>query len=119
MKYFISGHMANNRPAFHAEADRLHALGHIVITPFDLEYPSTDFRACMAVCLLEIRNCDAISLLPGWEDWSGPLIEEQAAVRFGLRIIFAPMSEAYADVMLRAAVETDRAMDRWMRRVAV
>lgn len=112
MRIFISGHMDQNRPAFDAEASRLDALGHIVVTPFDLDCPSTDWAACMAIAIAEIRNCDAISLLPGWEYYAGPLIEEQAAVRFGLQIILAPMSEAYAMELVRAAVETDRAVGR-------
>jgi hypothetical protein len=108
IRTFVFGHTAGNHQAVEAEADRLHNLGHEVITTIELDYPAEGWVAAMAVNLRELFSCDAISLLPGWEDWPESLVSHQAAVRLGLQIILAPRSEPYAMELIRAAVETDR-----------
>lgn len=110
-RVFISGPMSSNRPAFDTEAARLRLLGHIAINPFDLVYPSSDFESCMTIALRALRECDEISMLPGWEDSPGAVREYQAAVRLGLPITLPCTLDAereFAMLMLRIAVAADR-----------
>lgn len=43
--------------------------------------------AAMKVCLKELLNCDAICMLPGWEDSDGACLEYQCAVAVGMPVI--------------------------------
>lgn len=129
MKTFISGPMTNNRATFDAEAARLHALGHIAISPFDLEYPSDDFEACMTVALASLQQCDAISMLPAWEFAPGAVIEHEAAHRWGMHIMLPASGAMRAHIKRAAQIEVSMKMlliafavdqsELWMERLGV
>lgn len=116
MNVFISGPMTANRATFDAEAARLRALGHIAINPFDLEYPSDDFEACMSVALASLRQCDAISMLPGWEFAPGAVIEYEAALRLGLRVMLPSAEQCAA---LRVHMERAAQMEVSMKMLLI
>lgn len=118
---FISGPMEGNRGAFDSEAGRLRLLGHSAANPFDFSYPSPDWESCMTVSLRELRECAAISMLPGWEGAPGAVREYQAAVRLGLVITLPCEAQAEAEVsmrMLLIAVAVDQC-DQLMRHLTL
>jgi hypothetical protein len=91
MRIYIAGPMTGlkdfNFPAFNAEADRLRAEGHEVLNPADhglidgfvwLDYMRLD--------IAQLITCDAIQLLPGWENSKGATLEHHIAQALGLEI---------------------------------
>lgn len=91
-KIYIAGPMSGiadlNFPAFHAEAARLRALGYTVANPAEINQdPATSWHECMRRDIAELVTCEAIRLLPGWEDSSGARLEEHIAMRLAMRVI--------------------------------
>jgi len=92
MRIYIAGPMTGlpelNYPAFAAEACRLRALGHEVVSPAEintgLEHEGWD--ACMARDLPALATCEAVQLLPGHERSRGTQVELQHARALGLRV---------------------------------
>lgn len=70
---YISGPMSGlpelNFPAFHAAAAQLRADGYAVISPAEI---TTDHDAkwedCLRKDIAQLVGCDAIAMLPGWEN---------------------------------------------------
>ena len=91
-RVYIAGPMTGlpdlNFPAFHAEAVRLRALGHLVVNPAEVNPDKgMSWTDCMRSDIAELVKCDAIRLLPGWEFSKGATLEEHIAERLGLQII--------------------------------
>ena len=98
MRIYIAGPMTGlpllNFPAFHAEAARLRALGHDVVNPAEINAdPAKGWIACMRGDIRELVTCDAIQLLPGWQQSRGATLEHHIAVALGLQIIM-PLMDA-------------------------
>lgn len=95
-RVYISGPMTGmvlfNYPVFHEASRLFRELGYAVVSPAELsggnyDKPRTDFLKLDAIMLATI--CDAIALLPGWENASGAKWELYTAQMFGLEILDA------------------------------
>jgi hypothetical protein len=100
---YIAGPMTGlpefNFPAFNNTAEAFEEGGWRVINPaaHDLEVwgdmegvaKNANYRDCLAWDLDAICNeCDAIAMLPGWENSKGARAEHATAVALGLQIIY-------------------------------
>jgi hypothetical protein len=90
-KIYISGPMTGvenfNFPAFHAAAAALRKLGYEVVSPAEVN-PDTSmtWEQCLRADVKALCDCDAIALLPGWENSKGAHLEIHIAHRLGLRV---------------------------------
>lgn len=100
---YIAGPMRGRRmynfPSFDAAAERLRALGYDVVNPADMsraagvEKVVSDpavFNRLIAEELCEVRACDAIYLLRGWERSAGARDELEVALSHGLEVMVEP-----------------------------
>lgn len=91
---YISGPMSglpeHNFPAFNAEAARLRALGYSVINPAEISLDGdASWHQYLRKDLKALCDCDALVLLPGWEQSQGAHLELHVAHRLGLGILMA------------------------------
>jgi hypothetical protein len=95
VKLYVSGPMTGyadfNYPAFHEAAAFWRSQGHEVVSPAELnvdtdgaweQYLRNDLRALL--------DCDAITLLPGWEDSRGANLELHVAKTLGMTVVERP-----------------------------
>jgi hypothetical protein len=80
MKIYISGPISGiergNRPAFVLGEEILKSLGHEPVNPHKLGHePDDDWSTRMRRDIAALVTCDAVALLPGWEDSRGAKIE--------------------------------------------
>lgn len=85
---YVAGPMSGiedlNFNAFNLEAYRLSLLGYEVVNPAEINPDkSTPWRKCMQNDVAALVLCDAISLLPGWENSRGATLEHDIATRMG------------------------------------
>jgi len=101
----MRGYRLCNFPAFDTAAGKLKLAGWDVVNPAELDreagidpaevdqmdeaQQSQFLRDCMRRDLQEICSCDALALLPGWEDSHGVAVELQLAKMLGLMILDA------------------------------
>jgi len=92
---YLSGPMTglpeHNFPAFRDAAERLEGAGWDVVNPADnfggrTDLPRARYLRMDAAMLLQ---CDALALLPGWEESSGARLECLIAVELGLPVLDA------------------------------
>ena len=93
-RLYVAGGMSGlpelNFPAFHAESNRLRALGFDVVNPAEINTdPNTPWAKCMRDDIKELVTCDGIVLLPGWEKSKGATLEHHIAERLELTIHLA------------------------------
>jgi len=93
-RIYISGPMTGlpdlNFPAFHAEADRLRAIGFEVVNPADLNQdPKAGWSECMRADIKALCDCDTLALLDGWQKSAGAHLEMHIAHRIGMEIVIA------------------------------
>lgn len=83
----MTGHPGLNFPAFHAAAVALRIVGHEVVNPAEINTdPGAEWTVCMRADIRELVTCDAIALLPGWEQSRGASLEHHIAHVLGMRI---------------------------------
>jgi len=92
-RIYIAGPMTGlpdlNFPAFHAEADRLRALGYEVSNPAEINPdPTAGWEACMRADIAQLVTCDAVRLLDGWESSRGASLEAHIAHRLDMRLVY-------------------------------
>ena len=93
---YIAGPMTGvvdyNFPAFHAAAKQLRAQGYTVFNPAEINADAVDivrpWSWYMRKDLTELVKCEAIYLLPGWENSKGATWEKHVAERLGMTVIF-------------------------------
>lgn len=87
----MSGHADCNFPAFHAAAERLARAGWKVFNPAENFGGRKDLprEVYLRLDLSMLAQCDAIALLPGWEDSRGAKLEYMVASELGCVIIDA------------------------------
>ncbi|ACC71080.1 DUF4406 domain-containing protein [Paraburkholderia phymatum] len=118
MKLYLSGPMTGlpdlNKPAFHAEAARLEALGFEVENPALVDLgPFATWLDYMRVDIKLAVDCDGIAMLPGWEQSRGAPIERNLLRDLGLPVyrastiigLAAGMVVLSADVLAPADAE--------------
>ena len=91
MTLYLAGPMSNlpamNFPAFHSAAADLRALGHEVVNPAEINTdPGAAWLTCMRADIKQLVDCEAICLLPGWENSRGATLERQIAIGLGLQV---------------------------------
>lgn len=90
----MTGIVDHNFPAFHAAAKQLRAQGYTVFNPAEINADAVDvirpWAWYMRKDLAELVKCEAIYLLPGWENSKGATLEMHVAERLGMTIIHAP-----------------------------
>lgn len=79
----MTGYPACNRPLFHPAADRLTGVGYSVCNPARLPDGGT-WEDDLAQDLADLRTCDGLVLLPGWEASRGVARELAAARAAGI-----------------------------------
>jgi hypothetical protein len=93
-RVYLSGPMSgiadNNFPAFHEWAARLRADGFDVVSPAEIQEAGT-WELCLRADLRELCTCEAIALMPGWENSKGANLELHVAHRLGMEVIHLPL----------------------------
>lgn len=94
MRTYVAGPMTGikdfNYPAFAAEAARLRALGHEVVSPAEVNHglEHEGWHACMRRDIVALAACDAIQMLDGWMNSRGASLEHQIACALGLAVFY-------------------------------
>lgn len=105
-RVYLSGAMSgipdNNFPAFHAWAKRLRANGFDVVSPAEIEESDT-WEGYLRTDLRELCTCEAIALIPGWENSKGAHLELHVAHRLGLKVMHLPLRFDLAQHLRRQA----------------
>jgi hypothetical protein len=101
MKVYISGPITGVKDydeAFNIRAKMLRRMGYLVANPVEFSIPLEErirknynreptYQEYMEVCINQLWDCDAISMLENWEASKGARIEHDLAVACGKSII--------------------------------
>lgn len=101
MRIYVAGPMTGipelNFPAFHAAAAALRAEGHHVENPAEINAdPAAQWLDCMRMDIARLVTCDAVYMLPGWQNSRGALVEHTLAAGLGLQVLHAQQPSATA-----------------------
>lgn len=85
----MSGYENKNRYSFMRAENELHKLGYETLNPARLDQanPNFTYHDFMKRDISELLKCDAICLIPGWENSKGALCEKVVADSIGLQTI--------------------------------
>lgn len=91
MKIYISGPMTGlpeyNYPAFNTAAAALRAAGFDVANPAEKDLPlGLPWVTYLRRDLVDLLDCEAVALLPGWQDSKGACLERHVAEALGMPI---------------------------------
>lgn len=88
---YISGPMTGlpdlNRDAFAWAEAQVIAAGLTPVNPHTLCDPSWDWSRCMRADVTALCACDALLLLPGWQNSNGAQLELHIAHRLGIHVL--------------------------------
>ena len=95
----MTGHADHNYPAFHAAAERFQEAGWEVVNPAEnfggrTDLPRESYLRADAALLVK---CDAIALLPGWEESVGAKMEYLLARSLGMTVYDAETLQPLVD----------------------
>jgi hypothetical protein len=85
----MTGLPGHNVEAFNVETERLRHLGYFVINPVEVAEeigPNPTWQDCIRADVKVLAGCDALVLLPGWQESTGSMLELQLAFQLGLLI---------------------------------
>ena len=87
----MTGHEDHNFPAFHAAAERFRKAGWEVANPAENFGGRTDLprETYLRADVILLAQCDAIALLPGWQDSRGARLECLLARELGIEVLDA------------------------------
>ena len=98
-RIYIAGPMTgmpeHNFPAFHAAAERLRDAGWDVVNPAENFGGQTDLprETYLRTDVALMLGCEAIAMLPGWEDSRGAALEYLLAQELGMELLDAETLE--------------------------
>lgn len=72
---------------FNNAQDFLESLGCDVVNPIQIVDPNATWREAMNICISKLIECEALYLLPCWEDSRGAKIELKLARDLGITVI--------------------------------
>lgn len=98
LKIYLAGPMTGlpqyNYPAFNVAAALLRKMSFTVINPAELAIdPDAPWHEHMRRDIAALVQCDAICMLPGWENSTGARLEHQIAKTLGFTIIYSHMAD--------------------------
>jgi hypothetical protein len=106
VKVYIAGPMTGlpdyNYPAFHAAAKRLREQGHEVENPAESfgGDQSLPWQRYLRSAIIQVCICDAVAVLPGWQQSKGATLETHIARSLGMPVLDAetlePVNESAA-----------------------
>jgi len=117
-RIYIAGPMTGlpecNFPAFHAAADRLRQAGWEVVSPAENFGGRTDLprETYLRKDVTLLAGCDAVAMLPGWEDSRGAKLEYLLARELGMPVLDAETIEPLQAAPL-PLVHLQRLRIRW------
>lgn len=90
-KLYLCGPMTGiehlNHPAFNQAALALRCWGYQVFNPAENGLPSdAPWATHMRVDIVQLMQCEAVALLPGWENSKGAALETHIANQLGMII---------------------------------
>ena len=95
----MTGHADHNYPAFHAAAERLEEAGWDVVNPAENFGGRTDLprESYLRADVALLVKCEAIAMLPGWQESQGAKLEYLLAREFGMMVLDAETLQPLAD----------------------
>jgi hypothetical protein len=91
----MTGMAEHNFPAFHAAAQRLRQAGWDVVNPAENFDGRTDLprETYLRADIKLLAECDAVAMLPGWQDSRGAKLEYLVAWELGMEVLDADSLE--------------------------
>lgn len=93
MKIYLSGPIrgvADYKDRFRKAAAAVEDLGHLAMDPAASPFDGGSLREVMRWDLILLTACDAILMLPGWEQSGGANVERYLAEYLGMRVYYKP-----------------------------
>ena len=90
MRLYVCGPVSDvpllNRPAFERAALQLEEAGHTPVVPHWFVPATASWQDAMRRSVETLVKCDAVALLPGWEESRGAMAECRLASDIGMRV---------------------------------